>query len=727
MPNYVVTEAPHFVIKDMELRAEEKRELFREYDTLLRSLLYSTANLEVMASCKEGNGLRKAAWSYYLPEDYLHFDNLQNGLRYIHLNKTNQPPAPVKTEGSFVQRRVDLIRVGGDKIMHNQNPRIMGWWKDVGEMDYGALIPSPHPIVFSQTDYRWKNLLQALGQYPDSSLRISINRLELKLPDVRYANQCLEVFWQTFAKKLPTTDIGDRTALYSQVVTNEPLYEAKIFFTGANSDAVRFAFLRDTDFEAFGLEVEQFPKSHFDHLSDELKGVIGRYFSLWHLEDLARLIIPPYTFTDALPNISHFVPKPFVVPSIDSNPTKDDGVLVGTLENGSPVYLPTDALTRHTFITGKTGVGKSTTIRNIVKQVYDQGIPILIVDPVKVDYESMVVDKLKCENKIIDFKNEDRWLQFNIFVPAPNITLYAHSTVVAKALSLLCPTTPVAYELWLSMIRKCYLEKLKEVTSTENDRSELNDIVLATITGAQLVNCPEIIPTYDDLNKSGLAWIKQLPGVGTEWLNDAIAYFERRFEIMQGSMLRWIFSPTDKQKSIFPLFQTTYLVELYHILDETEANAIFALIMALLFEYRLSEGPKDRCVHLTVVEELHRLAPANPRTFGKDVINSPEAEIGKLLARALGELRDRGEALIVSEQSSVKIFADAMINTVTRIIHGVSYGPDIENISQSLSLSSRERDHLSFLQVNQEYGYSEAIAMLPDLAQPLYLRIGRLV
>lgn len=65
-------------------------------------------------------------------------------------------------------------------------------------------------------------------------------------------------------------------------------------------------------------------------------------------------------------------------------------IVVHSSPTAQDARVPLDALTKHCFITGMTGSGKTTSCFNLLLQLYRLGIPFLVIEPVKSEYRSLL-------------------------------------------------------------------------------------------------------------------------------------------------------------------------------------------------------------------------------------------------------------------------------------------------------------------------------------------------
>jgi DNA helicase HerA-like ATPase len=171
-----------------------------------------------------------------------------------------------------------------------------------------------------------------------------------------------------------------------------------------------------------------------------------------------------------------------------------------------------------------------------------------------------------------------------------------------------------------------------------------------------------------------------------------------------------------------PLFENTALIELGEWFDKDEANAVFALIFSFLYEARLS-GFQDQAgdaplLHVAVLDEAHRIVPGESGS-GDGQLVSAQDETSSLLSQMIAECRALGQGLIFAEQSASTIASSVLINSSTKIVHGVTYGRDKEFLKSALGLSDQETDYLSFIE------RGEALAISPLTYQPVLVRVPR--
>jgi hypothetical protein len=770
---------PHFIVKTPIEEEELKRELMHEYRALLRFLLHDQGQLS-LSLIGAGDYVEVGYALTRDPADVLQYiRGLRRFLRLVPaepppasvrtrtLNRRVHL-APVGAVNKSAEASPELLPPDAQRYT-NFDPDVMGQAsirqvilnplvqmtaalvRDRFTPGKAYVMPVPAALELPVAPARWRNTLASLLR-DGGSVTLTCRRLEPDPDDTDYALLCLQYYLGTNSDKLAAEEIDRHTAVLRAVFSRQPVYTLDVALAGP-SGLILDSFLRDTDPDAFELSPTTLDASIRDQARrrlateriapDSRRELVGpgmrsrdgasreslartrplvednparRYGQLFVADELTELLLPPFTFRDALPGVAHFVPKPFQEPSFTPAAESAPRVTVGETDTGKSLQLTLEDFTRHVFVTGASGAGKSNTMMSLVAQLHGHGCPVLVVDPVKRDFEPLL-ESLGLADRIFDFRR--RWLRFNPFVPPANVTLYAHCVVLAKTLAMLFPTNAVAYEILLSMVKHTYWHKL-EAHRRDGKPMTIGEFVQTT--GRLLRQHPFLAPTFAEFLDLGMDVLRQPgEGSGSQWTREAIDHFERRWANLRRSALSIMLSPGPAEV-IDPLFESTALIEFGAWFDQNEANAAFALIFSMMYEQRLSDaeenGPRLHRPAVALLDEAHRIVPAHAGG-GDDSLVSAGGEAAALLTQMIAECRALGQGIILGEQSASKIDPSVLINTSTKIVHTVLFGRDKDYLGSALSLSDAERDYLSYLPVG------EALAFSPASYQPLAVRMPR--
>ncbi len=109
-----------------------------------------------------------------------------------------------------------------------------------------------------------------------------------------------------------------------------------------------------------------------------------RELSFWATLFLIKELLPFVTFPALYSGESIEMPKE-TAPSYDSA-----GLYLGKDNDGFDVYIPLKNLSKHAFLAGVPGSGKTNSMLHIATELYSKGIPFLILEPAKQEYRALV-------------------------------------------------------------------------------------------------------------------------------------------------------------------------------------------------------------------------------------------------------------------------------------------------------------------------------------------------
>ena len=765
--------APHFIHDEVELREYDRQALLAEYLAFLGDLLqHARTERRKISFSIFTNQKGKVVCGYGVPKE-LRFHRLQEGLRYMSLTKNDAAAKEWENwrkhidenEGfKRITKRLRFVLGGsieeagqvgeeqviGQALEENEFPilEFHSNLRDLLTRREVICIPTASPWALKSTDTRWlATLSQAVtATEPGEGVIISIGGHEVTNFEVDYVHKCIQMYLRTYRGLAEQSSELNDLAIHRAILGQADIFRAEIQVTHGMIRPI----LQDTDAEVFQtFEPEHYAKVGIDlaDSDDETVKIISTIPRLYDKFEALCLILPPFTFRDALPGLMNKVPMPFVVSDTgtsSSDQNRSGWIRLGQAGRGVELTLSPQELTRHMFISGGSGSGKSTSARDILLQL-PADVKCLIIDPVKESgsyhnfrkewSQRTQMGNMKSDPLRVFELGRHRPPRINPFQVPPGSTVFSHSSLIARILSLLSPTTAKGYEYWLAMIRTTYIQKVAEIRNLKKLGGFSKGLLLyensktaySRLLGAD--NWCEAWPTLDDLKVKGLPWLIRM-------LHESGGKSEHSIEVREHYTRWWqtitathplIMSMMSGDISVEPwwcqFFQSDTLITLGAVTDHQENSTLVALLLMLLNEYRIGSavesgsfaGTSRPLTHITLIEEAHRVMPKSARGYGKDVMSSPEEEVGRHLAQMLAEVREYGEGIILAEQSPDKLLPDAIINTGTKIVKRTTYGLDIQCLADSLGLSIRERAHLSRLLPE------EAIVVVPTGSQPMYV------
>ncbi|MCX4847904.1 ATP-binding protein [Streptomyces sp. NBC_00893] len=367
------------------------------------------------------------------------------------------------------------------------------------------------------------------------------------------------------------------------------------------------------------------------------------------------------------------------VPEFDTvPPPAESGALgLGTLVEHqrvttTPYGVRPDRLTRHAFVTGVTGSGKTNTVFHLLRQVASGGVPVLVIEPAKTEYRALLRDKgLRDELQIFTLGDETvSPFRLNPFeVP--------EGTAVAVHLDLLRSVFNASFGMWTPLpqvlevcLHEVYTARGWEVTYGTNRRLDGDSERAAAF------------PTLADLVHKVEEVVPRL-GYDSEVTGNILAALRTRLNSLRtggkGRML-------DVRRSlpIELLLGRPTVLELEGMGDDDDKAFMMGLLMIRLAEHRRFQGDTEQLRHLLVVEEAHRLLANTTGRAGVEGQADARGKAVETFTQLLSEVRAYGQGIVVVDQVPVKLAPEVLKNTGLKVAHRVVAGDDRDVLGSTM-------------------------------------------
>ena len=327
--------------------------------------------------------------------------------------------------------------------------------------------------------------------------------------------------------------------------------------------------------------------------------------------------------------------------------------------------LHVDSLVKHAFYTGMTGSGKTTSCFKLLLQLYQLGIPFLVIEPVKSEYRTLLSSISNLQ--VFTPGDEDTApFRLNIFEPPPATRVQTHLENLEAAWNasfvMYAPLPYVVKEVLAETYRTCGWDV------RNNKRGKpitLDDFIAQSeIVSRRLGYEPKVLMDIEAALKTR---IKSLTFGGKGPLFNTIA-----------------------STPIESVLRRPTIVELEHISNNEEKAFVGAMVLNSLIEHLEARGPSKQLRHVTMIEEAHRLLPNISTQKGDPEGTDPRKAMVEQFANMLAEVRAYGEGLVLVEQIPTKILTDAIKNTGTKIAHRVPAADDREVLAGSMNLTKEQ-------------------------------------
>jgi hypothetical protein len=347
------------------------------------------------------------------------------------------------------------------------------------------------------------------------------------------------------------------------------------------------------------------------------------------------------------------------------------------------VELDIDNLVGHTFITGVTDSGKTTTCRQLLRGLWNRGIPFLVIEPSKTEYRRLVNEipdlilfSIGGNQSVAPF----RLNPFNFIEPTPLTTHIDRLKATFNAAFPMYASMPVLLEEALFTV---YIERgwnLFEGT---------NQFVVSR------EDKPLFLPTLSDLLPV-LETVVEAKGYDIRLRMDLTAALKTRIGSLTRGAKGAMFD-TRTSVDFVDLLKKPVLIELDLVGDDNEKAFFMGLVLSFVREACLARGLVGSTVnHVTVIEEAHRLLKHTSEVQVDEAANI-RGQAVESFSNMLAEVRAYGESLVVVDQIPTKLIPDAIKNTNVKIVHRLMARDDRDAVGDAIGLTVEQKDELVHL------------------------------
>jgi DNA helicase HerA-like ATPase len=428
---------------------------------------------------------------------------------------------------------------------------------------------------------------------------------------------------------------------------------------------------------------------------------------------LAALARPP---AKEIPGSARFVLRPEfdTIPETgNKTETAERGIFLGHLLDrdrlpAGPLRIPRASLNRHTFVCGATGAGKSQTVRHLLEQAAQEGIPWLVIEPAKAEYSQGLAARLPGAEviRIRPGEADQAAAGINPLEPAAwadgsRFPLQTHADLV-KSLFL------AAFE-----ADEPFPQVLNAALTRAYDEHGW-DLVLGE---PKTPGTQPGYPALEDLQAAADTVVREA-AYGAEVERNVRGFITVRLGSLRlGTPGR--FFEGGHQLDFTRLLNRNVVLEIEDVGDDQDKAFLIGAVLVRLTEHlrlrqrRQPAGPQ-RLRHLTVLEEAHRLLrDPGPGQRG------PAAKAVELFAALFAEVRAYGEGLVVAEQIPSKLLTDVVKNTAVKIVHRLPAEDDRRAVGATMNLTPAQEQYIVTLPPGEAAVFADGadypwLARMPD-------------
>jgi hypothetical protein len=346
-------------------------------------------------------------------------------------------------------------------------------------------------------------------------------------------------------------------------------------------------------------------------------------------------------------------------------------------------------LTRHVFIPGVTGAGKTTTIFHLLRQAWAAKIPFLVVEPAKTEYRELRNYPEFAESLRVFTPGDESCspIRLNPF------ELLHEKTSLSLHIDLLRSVFTHSFGLWNPLpqiLEKClyliYQDKGWDVTGGFNRRTRNH-------------TDPSSFPTLSDLEAkisevtSRLQWDVEAKGRIQGALRDKLR------GLLHGGRGRMLDVP--RSLSMSEILENPTVLELERAGDEDDKAFLMGLLLIRLWEYRRAQDKPHNgeleLKHLLVLEEAHSLLTNVPAAQQQGETDA-RAKAVEGFTNLLSEIRAYGQGVIIADQDPVRLAPAVIKNTNLKIAHRIVDDKNRRVLAGSMAMTDPQAVALEILE-----------------------------
>lgn len=364
-----------------------------------------------------------------------------------------------------------------------------------------------------------------------------------------------------------------------------------------------------------------------------------------------------------------------------------------------PVRLSLEELSKHTFVTGSTGSGKSNTLYLIIDKLIKKGKKVLVIEPTKGDYRKVfggMADMTVYSTR----ENEKNLLKINPFAFPEGIQVNEHIERLVEIFGVCWPMYAAMPAILKKSIICAYSACGWDIRKSECRHGRLFPTIADVV-----VQLKKIIASSE---------------YSADTKGDYIGALQTRLESLQTGIYSTILSSSDCT-DYDKLYDQNAIIDLHHIGSTETRSLLMAMLVLGLNEWRMSCNADDMDIplqHVTVIEEAHNILPRVSKHQSQEGANVLGKSV-EMIADVMSRIRTYGEGFIIVDQSPSAIDESAIRNTNTKIVMNLPDGEDCLIAGRAMSLTKdKQISKLSRLATGEavvwQRGWNEAVLALID-------------
>ena len=358
----------------------------------------------------------------------------------------------------------------------------------------------------------------------------------------------------------------------------------------------------------------------------------------------------------------------------------------GSNDKMQKVKIDIESLSMHTFITGSTGTGKSTTIYSILDKLMqhnvkgsNEKIKFMVIEPAKGEYKDRFGNYPDVKVYGTNYKKTPL-LRINPFSFPDDVHVLEHIDRLIEIFNVCWPMYAA-----MPAVLKDSIERAYVVAGWNLETSECR----------YNSNGSPLFPSFVDVLRQINAVMDE-SAYSSDSKGDYKGALYTRLKSLTNGLYRQIF--TNNELSGVELFESNVIVDLSRTGSSETKALIMGILVMKLQEYRLvnASGGNLPLKHVTVLEEAHNILKRTSTEQSSEGANLLGKSV-EMLANSIAEMRTYGEGFIIADQAPGLMDMSVIRNTNTKIILRLPDLGDRELVGHAAGLNDDQILELSRL------------------------------
>ena len=391
--------------------------------------------------------------------------------------------------------------------------------------------------------------------------------------------------------------------------------------------------------------------------------------TLFMLKELAPFVVFPALY----PGENIGIPKE-TAPNYNSS-----GLYLGRDEEDFEVYIPLENLSKHAFLSGVPGSGKTNSIFHIVTELYNKNIPFLVLEPAKQEYRALV--------------NREDMKGITIFSPSSGTKFLLH-------------INPFEFPLKMSLAEhiRNLINVFDGAFSMDPPMPFLLDQAIEQVYRDKgwlpyMINDGSILyPTMEELYDTLEKILEK-----TDYEGDIKGNLKSILQVRIGSLLSRemgdVFNVPFSTITPENWLKRSVIIEL-ESMGSGPANFLTLMLSTLIREslkvnpMTREEKKKTPARHVIVFEEAHNLIGSRTEKAEGENAN-PKIAATAFIVKMLAEVRALNEVIIIADQLPTAMAPEVIKNTSLKIGHRMTSLDDRELLGSTMSADAVQMERMA--------------------------------